>query len=210
MNTENDYIKRIEELEEEVRLMKREVRLMKLRRHVTPHFLFNSLTLVMSLIMQEPVVAVKFIRHLANIYRYLLTYGDEYHVPVEQEMELMQDYYELMSVRHMNCIRLKISQKVKNLRGYPLPPMALQGLLENAIKHNVHTEDNPLVVVIDTDGKYLSFSNKISPLVSEIESTKTGLAFMNETMFLLFGREMEVENDGTTFTVRIPLIKEKS
>ena len=201
-----DYESRIAELEEQLRQAQREVRLTKLRRQVTPHFLFNSISVAVSLIMQSPKTAVKFLRHVAQMYRYLLMYGNEYSVPIKQELEMVQQYYDLMSLRHVGTIQLHISPEVKRLRKHPLPPLALQGLLENAIKHNAHTPDNPLVVKIEKQDGYLLISNRIVPLASPNESTHMGLAYINETMQLLFGREIIIKNDGETFTVKLPLI----
>lgn len=198
---------RIKELERRLDENSRELRLMKLRRQVTPHFLFNSLGVASSLVLQSPATAVKFIGHLSRIYRYLLDYGDKYYVPVEQEMDLMRQYYALMCYRHVDCLRLEVSPKAARLRGYPLPPLCLQGLLENAIKHNVHTVDRPLRVSFDADDKWLWVSNKIAPVEVTPPSTHKGLAYMDETMRLLFGRGIEIGNDGTVFSVRIPLIK---
>ena len=195
-----------EELIVEVRSMQRELRLVQLRRKVTPHFLFNSLSVAMSLVMQSPKKAVLFLRHLARMYRYLLSYGNEYHVPIEREIEMMHQYYELMSLRHVDCISLEVSNDVKKLKGYPLPPLCLQGLLENAIKHNTHTKEQPLKVFITKQYNYLCVSNNIVPLVTETPSTKIGLAYMNETMQLLFNRGIEIVNDGKSFIVKIPLI----
>lgn len=195
-----------EELIVEVRSLQRELRLVQLRRKVTPHFLFNSLSVAMSLVMQSPKKAVLFLRHLARMYRYLLSYGNEYHVPIEREIEMMQQYYELMSLRHVDCISLEVSNDVKKLKGYPLPPLCLQGLLENAIKHNTHTNEQPLKVFITKQYNYLCVSNNIVPLVTETPSTKMGLAYMNETMQLLFNRGIEIVNDGKSFIVKIPLI----
>lgn len=140
------------------------------------------------------------------MYRYLLSYGNEYHVPIEREIEMMQQYYELMSLRHVDCISLEVSNDVKKLKGYPLPPLCLQGLLENAIKHNTHTKEQPLKVFITMQYNYLCVSNNIVPLVTETPSTKMGLAYMNETMQLLFNRGIEIVNDGKSFIVKIPLI----
>ncbi|MCM1078765.1 MAG: histidine kinase [Bacteroidales bacterium] len=199
---------RISVLESECEAMRREIRLTKLRRQVTPHFLFNSISVAVCLITESPKLAIKFLRHLASMYRYLLKYGNEYSVPVETELEMLRQYYELMSLRHVGCLLLHVSDKASRLHGHPLPPLALQGLLENAIKHNIHTEDCPLSVTIDTDGDFLTVSNAVVPLLSDTETTHTGLAYMNETMKLLFGKEIETVNDGKTFTVRIPLVKE--
>lgn len=193
--------------DQEIEDLRRDLRLMRLRRQVTPHFLFNSLSVAVSLIMASPVTAVKFLRLVAEMYRYLLRFGDEYTVPVEQEMLMMRQYFELMSLRHVDCLRLSVSREARWLKGHPLPPLALQGLVENAIKHNAHTTARPLTVRVATDGTWLMVSNNLQPLVSaEKESSHFGLAYMNETMELLFGRGIEVENDGKSFTVRLPLI----
>lgn len=189
----------------------RELRLLQLRRQVTPHFLFNSLSVAMRLVMSTPKLAVRFLGHLASMYRYLLSYGNEYYVPVEQEVDMMMRYYELMSVRHVDSILLEVTPDVKQLKGCPLPPLALQGLLENAIKHNTHTKENPLLIelktVHDESGEsFLAMQNNIVPLLSKAESTKMGLAYMNETLRLLFDKQICIVNDGKTFTVMIPLI----
>lgn len=206
MNKEEQLNRRIAELEEQLRQAQREVRLTKLRRQVTPHFLFNTISVAVSLVMQSPKTATRFLRHVAQMYRYLLLYGNEYSVPIEQEMEMLRQYYELMSLRHVESIKLQISPKATKLRRHSLPPLALQGLLENAIKHNVHSTDEPLLVTIDVEDGHLVVENRIRPLLSDSDSTRMGLAYMNETMQLLFGREIIVRNDGETFSVKIPLV----
>lgn len=193
----------------------RELRLLQLRRQVTPHFLFNSLSVAMRLVMSSPKVAVRFLGHLASMYRYLLSYGNEYHVPVQQEVVMLTQYYDLMSLRHVGSIILEISPEVRALKDNPLPPLTLQGLLENAIKHNTHTKEKPLRVVLktvhdDTDGDFLVVQNNIVPLLAKGESTRMGLAYMDETLRLLFDKQIRIGNDGKTFTVMIPLISLKS
>lgn len=198
--------RRISELETRLAENSRELRLMKLRRQPTPHFLFNSLAVAASLIMQSPATAVKFLGHLSRIYRYLLEYGAGYWVPVEKEMDLMRQYYALMCYRYVDCLRLEVSPRAARLRSNPLPPLCLQGLMENAIKHNVHTEDRPLRITVDSDGKFIWVSNPVAPTGTEENTTHRGLAYMDESMRLLFGRGIEVDDAGGTFTVRIPLI----
>lgn len=183
----------------------RALRLMSLRRQVTPHFLFNSISVAMSLVMQSPKMAVKFLRHLAAMYRYLLNYGNSYCVQIEQEIEIMQRYYELMSIRHVDSIRLKIDDEVRKAKEYMLPPLSMQGLLENAIKHNTHTRENPLDVHLFISDGYLCMSNNIVPLLVASHSTKMGLAYIKETMLLLFDKDIIIDNNGSTFTVKIPL-----
>lgn len=194
----------------------RELRLISLRRQVTPHFLFNSISVAVSLVMHDTKLAAKFLRLLAEMYRYLLKFGNEYFVPIEKELEMMQRYYTLMSLRHVDSVQLEVKPEIKRLKGHPLPPLALQGLLENAIKHNTHTKEHPLKVTISLthsqdEGQpdMLCISNNIVPLIAKAESTKMGLAYMNETMLLLFNKEITILNDGKTFNVMIPLIDKR-
>lgn len=207
----NKALRKIEQQEAEINQLKRELHLMTLRRKVTPHFLFNSLSVATSLVLQSPKTAIQFLRLLANSYRYLLKHGDELHVPVERELVFMEQYYELMSLRHVNSIRLTISADAKRLRNHPLPPLALQGLLENAIKHNVHTEDSPLDIDMytecdDNGEKWLCISNKRRPLISDEGSSQFGLRYINETLSLLFNRQLVTEDNGETFTAKLPMI----
>ena len=200
-------IARIKELEQENENLKKEVQLTKLRRKVTPHFLFNSLSVAMGLVMQDRKTAVAFLRDLAKMYRYLLSYGNEYAVPIEQEVEMMEQYFGLMSLRHVDSIRLNITPEVRKAKGYGIPPLSLQGLLENAIRHNAHSKKQPLDVTLDVRDGYLIMQNNIMPLVAVGESTKMGLAYITESVRLLYDREIKIENDGNTFTVMIPLVK---
>lgn len=212
-----------EELEKEVLTLRREMELVSLRRQVTPHFLFNSISVAMSLVMQEPKKAVTFLRHLAHMYRYLLLYGNEYHVPVEKEMDMMQKFFSLMSVRHVGTINLHISPEAKRLKGHPLPPLSLQGIIENAIKHNTHTAEQPLHINItvetmedgterngtDDEGtamQALTISNNLMPLLSEAKSSKKGLQYVSRTMKLLCGHDIRIKNNGSHFVVQLPLV----
>jgi LytS/YehU family sensor histidine kinase len=200
-------IARIKELEQENESLRKEVQLTKLRRKVTPHFLFNSLSVAMGLVMQDRKTAVAFLRDLAKMYRYLLSYGNEYAVPIEQEVEMMEQYYGLMRLRHVDSIRLNITPEVRKAKGYGIPPLSLQGLLENAIRHNAHSKKQPLNVTLDVRDGYLIMQNNIMPLVAVGESTKMGLAYITESVRLLYNQEIKIENDGNTFTVMIPLVK---
>lgn len=196
----------IQQLREENEALQREISLINLRRQVTPHFLFNSISVAVGLVAHSPKTAARFLRNLAQMYRYLLNYGNEYYVPIEQEIEMLLQYYDLMLHRHVNCLTLEISEEARSLKGHPLPPLSLQGLLENAIKHNVHTEEMPLKVSITAEDGFLVISNKIAPLISDSATTHKGLAYINESMRQLFSHNIEILNNGTTFMVKIPLL----
>ena len=182
-----------ERLRKENESMKKEIELNKLRRQVTPHFLFNCISVASALVMQSPHDAVKFLKSFAQMYRYLLQYGNDFQVPIEQEINMMTEYFKLMTMRHIDCLKLDISAKAKKLKHHPIPPLALQGLVENAIKHNSHTPECPLTI-------------KIVPLLSDTKSTHHGLNYINQSMLQLFNKSIIVTNDGNTFTVKIPLL----
>lgn len=207
---EKDVLESLKEENERLKIenesMKKEIELTKLRRQVTPHFLFNCISVASALVMQSPRDAVKFLKSFAQMYRYLLQYGNDFHVPIEQEISMMREYFGLMTMRHIDCLKLEISAKAKRLRHHPIPPLALQGLVENAIKHNSHTPESPLTINIDTDGEYLVVTNKIVPLLSDTKSTHHGLNYINQSMLQLFSKSIIVTNDGDSFSVKIPLL----
>lgn len=204
-----------EELIEELKAMRREIRLSSLRRRVTPHFLFHSLSTAMGLVMSSPKSAVLFLRYMARMYRYLLNYGEEYHVPVEQELEMVTQYFELMSIRFPDSIRLTVTPEVYALKGNPLPPLSLQGIMENAIKHNAHSKDNvlqiKLKVMTQANAKggidrFLCMENNLIPLPIPPAPGGKGLTYVIETMRLIFNCDTVVDYDGKTFRVMIPLV----
>lgn len=207
---EKDVLESLKEENERLKIenesMKKEIELTKLRRQVTPHFLFNCISVASALVMQSPRDAVKFLKSFAQMYRYLLQYGNDFHVPIEQEISMMREYFGLMTMRHIDCLKLEISAKAKRLRHHPIPPLALQGLVENAIKHNSHTPEHPLTIKIDTDGEYLIVTNKIVQLLSDTKSTHHGLNYINQSMLQLFSKSIIVTNDGDSFSVKIPLL----
>ena len=188
----------------------RELQLLSVRRQATPHFLFNSISVAISLVMQEPKTAVTFLRQVANMYRYLLYYGNEYAVPIEQELEMVLQYFDLMCLRYVGSLKLSIDEEVTHLKSHLIPPLTLQGLMENAIKHNAHSPSHPLEIHLSVescaDGNYLCVSNPISPVVSESNSTKRGLEYMNQSLRLLYKKELKIFNDGKTFIVKMPLL----
>lgn len=189
--------------------LEKELRLTALRRQVTPHFLFNSISVAIGLVMTSPRTGIRFLRRVASMYRYLLEYGDRGVAPVEQELQIAEQYFELMSIRHVGCLHLTVTPAVRALRGYPLPPLSLQGLIENAIKHNIHTEDEPLAITIGLSPGLLVVSNPIHRVRSDGSSSPhVGLAYMRETMRLLYGRDISITDNNDTFTVGLPLIEE--
>ncbi|MBR1783893.1 MAG: histidine kinase [Bacteroidales bacterium] len=176
-----------------------------LMKQMSPHFLFNSLNTLDALIGTDDGKAHQYLHKLAATYRYALEGRHE--VSLADEMEFTHNYLYMMSIRYGESLRVSESIDPRML-ALSMVPISVQLLVENAIKHNVATTRAPLPIEIGTtaDGK-LVVSNPIRPK-SETHNADAGIGLGNlsKRYSLQFGREITIENDGTTFAVKIPLI----
>jgi len=173
-----------------------------LKNQVNPHFLFNSLNVLSGLIYKDTEKADDFVGKLANIYRYVLDVQDEEVVSLGQELEFIKDYLFLQSIRFGNNLQYEINASSNKM----IIPMALQILVENALKHNVITEKSKLKVEISNDDRYVIVSNNINPK-SDIESShELGIANIKARYKFLTATEVEILNKDNKFEVRIPLL----
>lgn len=142
----SDALKREEKLAQEKLLFQYET----LKSQVNPHFLFNSLNTLSSLVHSNPSLSEEFIRKLSNIYRYILENQEKDLVPLTDEVQFVQEYFSLQKIRDEEKIELNVQlPETENLL---IPPVSLQLLIENALKHNAATRKNPLVVTIHSEG----------------------------------------------------------
>jgi len=196
-----DALKREQKLREENLVFQNET----LKSQVNPHFLFNSLNTVSSLIHTHPDKAEQFINNLSSVYRYILENGQKDKVPIQSELDLLNRYFELHRVRDEEKIVLSIDYS--DADDYRILPVSLQILLENAIKHNSATRENPLNVSIFFEGDYIVVKNNLQKKASQLKSTGIGLKNLAERIRLISGKELVVEQDGRFFIVKIPLLK---
>ena len=179
-----------------------------LQSQLNPHFLFNSLNTLMSEIEYDPQNAVRFTENLSNVYRYILHFQDQMTVSLRSEFEFLQPYLYLYEVRLGNCLELdkRVPEEYMNRL---IPPLTLQLLVENIIKHNVFYEEKPMTFTISTDrkGDYLTVSNPIRQK-KDVTSTGKGLRNLAQRYELLAGREIFITRDNGIFTVRVPLLME--
>ncbi len=173
-----------------------------LRNQVNPHFLFNSLNALTSLVYDDQKKAVEFIRKLSQVYRYVLDKKDEELVPLEDEIDFMRNFIFLQQIRFGDNLRISLSNG--KVDGY-LPPLALQILVENAIKHNVISEKNPLTIDVKISEDYCMIENTIKEKLDK-DSTGIGLSNLKARYQYLSKKEIIVENDGHRFLVRIPIL----
>ena len=176
-----------------------------LKNQVNPHFLFNSLNTLSTLITSEIQMAGEFIGKLSLIYRYILENGQKVKVPLKDELAFIGDFFYLHQIRSEGKIHLSI--EIKDNTNYEILPVSLQLLIENAIKHNMATPEKPLNISIYTEGQNIVVKNNIQKMATRAVSTKIGLKNLNERVKLITGKEIKVEETASHYLVKVPLLK---
>jgi LytS/YehU family sensor histidine kinase len=177
-----------------------------LKGKVNPHFLFNCFNTLSSLISENKVQAEKFLDELSKVYRYLLRNNEDGMSTVESEMKFIQNYFQLMNTRHGDGIRLNM-QIDKKYYPYIIPSLSVQLLVENAIKHNVISRQNPLSIeIFTTEGKQLVVNNNLNKKNQKEKSTKIGLQNIESKYKLMNQEGFQVVNGEKNFMVVLPMI----
>jgi sensor histidine kinase YesM len=176
-----------------------------LKQHLNPHFLFNSLTSLSSLIRIDQQVAGDFLERMSKVYRYILKNKDNETVPLAEELKFVDLYIQLQKTRFAKG--LEINLNIDEAHHYrKIAPVTLQNLVENAIKHNIADPDSPLVIDLFIENDYLVVRNNLQKKNFVETSNKQGLANMESLYRYLSGRPMIITEDANYFTVKIPLI----
>lgn len=177
-----------------------------LKLQINPHFMFNNFNNLLELIEEDTKLAGKFLSNLSKVYRYIITNLDRNLIPVRDEIKFLESYLYLMQVRHVGGVVTNISPELKECKGY-LPPAVLQLLVENAIKHNGFSMENPLFIDITLSDDYITVRNLKSPLLSKMESTGLGHKNIIERYSLLCDKKVKIENAENFYSVSLPIIK---
>ncbi|MEO1259750.1 MAG: histidine kinase [Bacteroidota bacterium] len=177
-----------------------------LKNQINPHFLFNSMNILASLIPIDPEKAIKFTKGFSKLYRSVLQLKEQPLISLQEEMEFVSDYFLLQKMRFGDNLILNDNIPAEKLKD-DLPPFALQILLENAVKHNIIAEDSPLEISIFTEGDFIILKNNFQPRGSVENSTGTGLENLRSRYGLLGAGEVEVKETDGFFVAKIPLIK---
>ncbi len=176
-----------------------------LKNQLDPHFLFNSLNVLTSLIDEKPESAQKFTTSLSKIYRYVLEQKNKELVSVDEELQFARIYVSLLKMRFEDSIEFEMPEKVTNPEA-KVVPLSLQLLLENAVKHNTVTAKHPLHIKICEEGRNLVVRNNIQPKQVIKKGSGVGLANINQRYKLLTERKVEVYESATSFEVKIPML----
>jgi len=186
-------------------------RLDSLRRQVDPHFLFNSLNALTSLVEEDPTRAVRFIKQLSQVYRYVLDSQDHEVVPLAEEVEFAEAYVYLQRTRLGAGLDVQFDlPPTTDLDSFMVPPLALQLLLENAIKHNAALQNQPLRIRIQFDeaNQQLVVRNTLQPRrLAPGESTGLGLKNLEARYGFLTQQPVAVEKTEQEFIVTLPVLE---
>ncbi|MEO0895131.1 MAG: histidine kinase [Bacteroidota bacterium] len=180
-------------------------RFASLKAQLNPHFLFNSLNVLTSLVYKDADQSAAFIKKLSQMYRYILEYSDEQVVTLAEELECLEAYLFLQDIRHGD--NLIVSQEVIARQDMFVPPLALQMLMENASKHNIISQAKPLTVRIYLeDNRFVVVENNLQRKDLLVTSTGKGLQNIKARYQLLSQEEVVVEDGPDIFRVKIPVL----
>ena len=182
--------------------------LQNLKNQLNPHFLFNNLSVLTSLVYKNQDKAADFINELAKVYRYVLDTKNSELVPLQEELDFINHYIYLQKIRFEDSVSFEIKIEESQKSAYILP-MCLQMLVENTIQHNESSQANPLSVLIYTENNSLVIENPIKPRSNFADSTKIGLKNIEQRYSFFTDEKVIISNNGQIFKVILPLIQRK-
>lgn len=175
-----------------------------LKNQLNPHFLFNSLNTLSAIIYQDVHLADRFIIKLSSIYRYILDQQESKLVNLENELSFVKDYFFLQQLRDEDRIHMEIN--IEQPSNYQILPVSLQLLVENALKHNIATNEKPLNISISMiGGQYIMVENNRQPKQQLDGSFQIGLKNLTERVNMITGRDLLIEQSKDLFCVKIPI-----
>ena len=176
-----------------------------LKQQLNPHFLFNSLTSLKSLIRINQKQAADFLDKMSLTYRYILKSSEKELVSLENELKFVQTYIDLQRMRFCEGLQVQVNVNESYLNKR-IAPVTIQNLIENAIKHNRVAEDEPLNINVYAEDNYLVVENNLQKKDFIETSNKQGLKNMASLYKYLANRPMKIESGPDFFTVKIPLL----
>jgi len=182
--------------------------LLGLKSQMNPHFLFNSLNTLSSLIHEDAGTAEDFLDHMSKVYRYLLRNNEEQLVSVATELTFIRSYFFLLKARHGEALHLE-ADVTGSARDCTIPPLTLQMLFEQILNQNAMSRQNPLRISISAEGGMLVVRNNIQPRIKSVELHGEVLDNIANKYRLLCQQEIVVEEDEGVQSVKLPLITAK-
>jgi sensor histidine kinase YesM len=200
--SENEMIRN-----EQLERAKVEAELEALKNQIDPHFIFNSLNTLSHLIEENPARAKQFNDTLADVYRYILQNKARNLVLLRDEMGFLDSYFLLLNIRFECAVQLEKKVDQAALEYYLVPPISLQLLAENAIKHNEFSKESPLVFSIVLENNQLTVKNRMQKKELRKPSSRIGLNNLKERYKLVTGKEISIGEENGFFIVRLPVLE---
>ena len=200
-------MKNVKELEIIAAQQKKEsiaARYAALRNQIDPHFFFNNLSVLSSLIYENTELSADYISHLSNHYRYILETNTDCLVTVGKELDYLNSYFFLIKIRHQDCITLSVIMSDHTRSKSKILPHSLLMLAENAVKHNSFTKDNQLVIEILEDNEYIIVRNNMNRRKLLQESTGIGLQNIRSRYVIESNKEVLIVESNNYFEVKLP------
>lgn len=180
-----------------------------LKAQIDPHFIFNSLNTLSYLISRDQFKAKLFNDTLANVYRYILSNKEKDLVLLSEEIEFARNYFYLMKIRYPQGLHMIAATNNISAGDYLIPPLSLQALIENAVKHNRFSEKQPLNIMINIDAGITHVTNNKSNKNTVVTSSKIGLLNLDKRYKLIVNKNISISQDEHYFSVELPLLKWK-
>ncbi|MFZ4475809.1 MAG: sensor histidine kinase [Saprospiraceae bacterium] len=176
-----------------------------LKSQISPHFLFNSFNTLITIIEENPVMAVSYVEHLSDFYRTIIVYRERDLIPLHEELILVRNFGYLLKKRYEDNFFIDVQNMVSPGQ---IMPLTLQILVENAVKHNIISAAHPLrIEILETADGYIAVRNNIQHKIKPEPGTHFGLKSLIERYALLGERPVQVHDDGLYFTVQVPIVK---
>ncbi|HAO45534.1 MAG TPA: hypothetical protein DCQ97_01315 [Chitinophagaceae bacterium] len=177
-----------------------------LKNQVNPHFLFNSFNALMNIVEDNPKEASVLIKHLSQFYRKMTAFSQKELITLAEELELLKSYLFIQSKRYGSALQVTVNVDYNVMRTGLIPPLVLQLLAENAVKHNIISKEKPLYIHIRTEPGQIVMSNNINPKFEKEESEGVGLKNIKNRYKILTPKEVVIEETRTEFVIRLPLL----
>jgi LytS/YehU family sensor histidine kinase len=192
---------------EQLNVAKAQAELEALKNQIDPHFIFNSLNTLSFLITRDPVNARLYNDTLAMVYRYILSNKERDLVLLREEIDFISNYFYLLKIRFAEAVSMVIEITDLSAENFLIPPISLQALVENAIKHNEFSEKRPLTIDVSISADYVIVRNAMNRRTNPQPTSKIGLSNLDNRYKLLTKRNILVENNFESFTVKLPIVR---
>jgi sensor histidine kinase YesM len=204
LNQERIYnISRVEQLN----IAKAQAELEALKNQIDPHFIFNSLNTLSYLITRDPMSARLYNDTLARVYRYILSNREKDLVLLKEEIEFISNYFYLIKIRFREAVHMMIEIEDLSAEDFLIPPISMQALVENAIKHNDFTDKTPLEINVYITSNFVVVRNLVNPKSYAPPSSGIGLVNLDNRYKMITKRNIVVENNPRNFSVKLPILK---